>query len=52
MCGIAGKVSASPVDRATIERMTSALRHRGPDDGDVWIGEGAGLGSRRLAIIQ
>ena len=52
MCGIAGKVSASPVDRATIERMTSALRHRGPDDGDVWIGEGAGLGSRRLAIID
>jgi asparagine synthase (glutamine-hydrolysing) len=52
MCGIAGKISAAPIDRATIERMTQALHHRGPDDGDVWIGEGAALGSRRLAIID
>jgi asparagine synthase (glutamine-hydrolysing) len=52
MCGIAGKVSAVPIEHATLVNMTSALRHRGPDDGDVWIGEGAGLGSRRLAIID
>ena len=52
MCGIAGKVSADPIDRTTIAGMTSALHHRGPDDGDTWIGEGVGLGSRRLAIID
>jgi asparagine synthase (glutamine-hydrolysing) len=53
MCGIAGKVSLDgPIDRRTIENMTDALRHRGPDDGDVWIGDGAALGSRRLAIID
>ena len=52
MCGIAGKVSAAPVERNTIEAMTHALHHRGPDDGDVWVGDGAALGSRRLAIID
>jgi asparagine synthase (glutamine-hydrolysing) len=52
MCGIAGKVSADPIDRTMIAGMTSALHHRGPDDGDTWIGEGVGLGSRRLAIID
>ena len=52
MCGIAGKVSAAPIDRRTVDTMTDALRHRGPDDGDVWVGDGAALGSRRLAIID
>jgi len=52
MCGIAGKISRAPIDRKTIDNMTAALRHRGPDDGDVWIGDGAALGSRRLAIID
>lgn len=53
MCGIAGKVSLDrPIDRLTIENMTDALRHRGPDDADVWVGDGVGLGSRRLAIID
>jgi asparagine synthase (glutamine-hydrolysing) len=34
--------------------MTEALRHRGPDDGDVWIDAAAGvaLGHRRLAIVD
>ena len=52
MCGIAGKLSAAPIERSTIAAMTDALHHRGPDDGDTWIGDGAALGSRRLAIID
>jgi len=32
--------------------MTEAIRHRGPDDGGVWSDGCAGLGSRRLAIID
>lgn len=37
MCGIAGFVNldGAPVDRPVIERMTDAVRHRGPDDRGV-----------------
>lgn len=39
---------------ATVTRMTETLRHRGPDDGGVWVDEKAGiaLGHRRLSIID
>ena len=39
MCGIAGKVTFDSHGVATpdIERMNQALRHRGPDDGGVYI---------------
>ena len=43
MCGIAGGVwtaTAAPLSPATLERMTSALTHRGPDDaGMYWSSE-------------
>jgi asparagine synthase (glutamine-hydrolysing) len=32
--------------------MTEAVRHRGPDGAGYWRGPGAGLGVRRLAIID
>ena len=32
--------------------MRDTLTHRGPDDRGVFIGEGVGLGSRRLAILD
>jgi asparagine synthase (glutamine-hydrolysing) len=58
MCGIAGfwncgGLEAAPA-RDTITAMTDALRHRGPDDGGVWVDATAGiaLGSRRLAIMD
>ncbi len=60
MCGIAGLLdpdsSAEPL-RAITAAMTTSLRHRGPDDGDVWAGALAGggglaLGQRRLSIID
>src|SRR5437764_15394985 len=40
--------SAGPL----IDRMCAVIRHRGPDDQGVWIGDGVALGMRRLAIID
>jgi asparagine synthase (glutamine-hydrolysing) len=53
MCGIYGMVRTSaPPDLAELERMGARLAHRGPDgDGHVVSGR-AGLGCRRLAIID
>ena len=52
MCGICG--TAGYVVRDSLERMTDALVHRGPDDRGVFVDESAavGLGSRRLAILD
>ncbi len=55
MCGIAGRVNFSrstPVSRELVERMTDALAHRGPDGRGCFVAEGAGLGHRRLSIID
>jgi asparagine synthase (glutamine-hydrolysing) len=55
MCGIAGFITRDPAAHALTDRMTSALLHRGPDDGGVaavsCAGSPAGsVGARRLAI--
>ncbi len=55
MCGIAGLVALDPrlaIDHDLLDRMTDCLAHRGPDGRGVWHGKGAGLGHRRLAIID
>ena len=54
MCGIAGYICPSGVEEADIERMTNAVRHRGPDDCGMYIDPArtAGLGHRRLSIID
>ncbi len=53
MCGIAGVVERGRVpERALVERMSSTLIHRGPDDAGVHIGPEVGLGFRRLAVID
>jgi asparagine synthase (glutamine-hydrolysing) len=56
MCGIAGILdSKATADLGGIARkMADSLIHRGPDGGDVWIDQGAGiaLGHRRLAIVD
>ncbi len=55
MCGIAGKVHTDrtrPVEGPLVRRMTAALAHRGPDDDQLYIKDGVGLGIRRLAIID
>ena len=55
MCGIAGFVAPRGVgDRETLERMTRALAHRGPDAEGYAVlpEEGVHLGHRRLSIVD
>ena len=57
MCGIAGFIDIQRDDVAQlIDTMCKIIRHRGPDDQGVWVGEGAehgvALGMRRLSIID
>src|SRR6266849_6817588 len=56
MCGIAGFIDVERNrDNAErlIDRMCQVIRHRGPDDQGVWVGDdGAALGMRRLSIID
>jgi len=56
MCGIAGKISftSGEVSSQEIETMSNAIKHRGPDDGGVYISpdKKVGLGHRRLSIID
>ncbi|MFC4159112.1 asparagine synthase (glutamine-hydrolyzing) [Chitinimonas lacunae] len=55
MCGIAGIVSLDrrrAVEAGLVEQMRDALIHRGPDDRGLHVAGPAGLGFRRLAIVD
>ncbi|MFI8171506.1 asparagine synthase (glutamine-hydrolyzing) [Streptomyces sp. NPDC085931] len=55
MCGITGWVSFDrdlTAEVATLDAMTETMACRGPDDRGVWTEGPAGLGHRRLAIID
>lgn len=53
MCGICGVVELDrPPERETVQRMTDALAHRGPDGDGYFFDDGVALGHRRLAIID
>ena len=52
MCGIVGKLGPGAVSEMEIRRMCDAIAHRGPDDWGRFIEGGAGLGMRRLSIID
>lgn len=55
MCGITGIFDlrgARPIDSHVLGRMNEAQHHRGPDEGDMHIEPGLGLGHRRLSIID
>src|ERR1700733_15131878 len=55
MCGIAGYIDMrgeSRVDKEVLDRMIRALAHRGPDSEGQFIEHDAGLGFRRLSIID
>ena len=54
MCGIAGIIrwDGEPVAEAEIRAMCRQMVHRGPDDEGVYLGDGVGLGMRRLSIID
>src|ERR1700731_4143902 len=50
MCGIAGYKTSRHVLEGTLERMVSALSHRGPDSGGYFRCGDYNAGMRRLAI--
>ena len=55
MCGIAGFLARDPAGRADPEALAhvaSALLHRGPDGGGLFVDGPVGLAHRRLAIID
>ncbi len=55
MCGIAGIFDMrgkGEIDRGLLHRMNQTLIHRGPDEGEVHIEPGIGLGHRRLSIMD
>ncbi len=54
MCGIAGCVAPADEapDREALERMGTALVHRGPDDQGIALEGNVGLVNRRLAIVD
>lgn len=49
MCGITG---FNWDDKKLVKKMTSSLRHRGPDDFGIYTDRGISLGHRRLSIID
>ena len=55
MCGIVGiihKDRARQVEEPVLKAMRDLLVHRGPDDAGLFIDEHAGIGHRRLSIID
>lgn len=54
MCGIAGLMTRDgrPPDPAILDRLTAALRHRGPDGTGRHVRDDVGLVHARLAIID
>ena len=52
MCGIVGRVGPAPVSESQLRVMCDAIAHRGPDDWGTWAEGGAGIGMRRLSIID
>ncbi len=55
MCGICGIYyveAGKQVEPHVLRRMTDVIVHRGPDDDGFYVGDGVGLGMRRLSIID
>ncbi|RYY72045.1 MAG: asparagine synthase (glutamine-hydrolyzing) [Chitinophagaceae bacterium] len=51
MCGIAGFIDKTKT-RDDLEKMTTCIRRRGPDDSGIFFENNVGLGHRRLSIID
>lgn len=55
MCGITGIFdtrAGSEIDRSLLHRMNQTQTHRGPDEGEMYVEPGLGLGHRRLSIMD
>ncbi|MCL4788718.1 MAG: asparagine synthase (glutamine-hydrolyzing), partial [Verrucomicrobia bacterium] len=55
MCGIAGVVNLADAPQPTegaMRRMLAMIRHRGPDEFGILLGDGVALGNARLSIVD
>jgi asparagine synthase (glutamine-hydrolysing) len=52
MCGIVGTLGLGPADPGVVERMATAIRHRGPTSCGRFFDGAVGLAMNRLAIID
>ena len=53
MCGLTGILSSSSNEISrNIIKMTSQIKHRGPDDKGIWSGDNIGFGHRRLSVLD
>jgi len=54
MCGISGiyRPQAAAVSPDAVKNMLKQIQYRGPDESGIYIGQGVGLGSVRLSIID
>ncbi len=52
ICGVATRADGPPVPPELMAAMCRTIVHRGPDDEGIHIEAGAGLGTRRLSIID
>lgn len=54
MCGICGRVSIGNLaaEPELVQRMTGAIRHRGPDECGIYNDARVGLGHARLSVID
>lgn len=55
MCGLVGWIDFNKNLKShaeTLVAMTETMRRRGPDDGGIWLSTHAGLGHRRLSLID
>lgn len=52
MCGFVGYINKKDNKEETLQKMTKAINHRGPDDENLYIDEYSAIGHRRLSIID
>ena len=55
MCSICGEVSFKEplsLNKNTIEKMNSTMKHRGPDESDIFSGEHVIFGHNRLSVMD
>jgi len=50
MCGIAGIIGLE--DKALLKKMLNCIKHRGPDDLGIYVGNNVSIGHVRLSIID
>ena len=54
MCGFVAMLglNGTKTNQSVVERMADTIRHRGPDDGGIFVSGSVGFGFRRLSILD